>query len=398
MNEKPKNAIVLAYDFYPSEGGIQTFMRSLVSADTGIHWTVFTRKTDDRRADGDHPYDVVRTVMRPQLRIIDRLWLKMRRDPFLLPELIAFQTEKKLIRLGRRTNADFLFADQLYSALSVWGAAQKIGIPWGLSVHGKEMLVETPETRSLLAYADLIIANSDFSKNLAQSRGANHERIHLIDPPVDTDFFKPPHDRESARKSLMVDARETLVTVAHLVQRKGHEQVIKALPIVKSMFPNVIYLVVGRGPYESSLRGLAKELGVSNAVRFCGYVQIQDLPLYYGAADIHIMASTNVGDVEGFGVSFIEAAACGTPSIGTRSGGIPNAVTDGETGFLVEPGDDRALAKLIVEMLDNKNLRNQIGFSARKIAEMRFSKAVFKEAVRKALNQTVLQNGINSSR
>jgi phosphatidylinositol alpha-1,6-mannosyltransferase len=322
--------------------------------------------------------------------MLDRLWLKMRRSRFSLPELIAFQTRRKLVYLGRRTNADFLFADQLCSASSVRVSAQLLGIPWGLAVHGKELLVENLETRSLLADADLIIANSDFSKELAKSRGANEERIKVLHPAVDTNFFIPPSDKDATRRQLGVDGRETLVTVAHLVKRKGHEQVIQALPTIKSVYPEVIYLAVGSGPYENSLRRLVKDLGVSEAVRFCGFVPAQELPLYYGAADIHVMASTFNGDVEGFGISFIEAAACGTTSIGSRTGGIPDAVADGETGFLVEPGDVQGLSKTIVKLLDNKKIRDQMGFSARKMVEIRFSENVFSRNLMNFLNQTVL--------
>jgi phosphatidylinositol alpha-1,6-mannosyltransferase len=286
--------------------------------------------------------------------------------------------------------ADFLFADQLCSSYSVRAAARILRIPWGLGVYGKELFDLDQEKRSLLTDADLILACSVFSKELARSRGAKEDRIKILHPAVDTDIFRPPLDKDAVRKQLAVDGRDVLVTVAHLVRRKGHEQVIQALPAIKSTHPNVIYLVVGRGPYEGSLRELAKGLGVSEAVRFCGYVPTHDLPLYYGAADIHIMPSTNDGDVEGFGISFIEAAACGVPSIGSRSGGIPDAVADGESGFLVEPGDVSGLAKTIVQMLDDKNLRAQMSLAARKMVEMRFSNNAFKQALKEYLNQTVL--------
>lgn len=381
---------MLAYDFYPSEGGIQTFMHSLAAADVGINWTVLTRKIKADHLDSERPYNIVRTVLRPQLRIIDRLWLKFPRGRFSLSELIAFQTERKFISLARRTNADFLFADQLCSAASVSTAAQTLGIPWGVGVYGKELLAVDQKNRSLLADADLVLACSAFSKGFAKSKGIDEARIKVLHPSVDTDFFRPFGDKDAARRQLAVDGRETLVTVAHLVQRKGHEQVIQALPAIKAIYPDIIYLVVGRGSHEDFLHGLARDLGVSDAVRFCGYVPAQELPLYYGAADIHVMASTCEGDVEGFGISFIEAAACGTPSIGSRSGGILDAVADGETGFLAEPGDVSGLSKLIVEMLGNKNLRTQMGLAAREMAEKRFSGNAFKQAWKSVLYETFL--------
>jgi phosphatidyl-myo-inositol dimannoside synthase len=389
MSRIRRNAIMLAYDFYPSEGGIQTFMHSLVAADIGIDWTVLTRKANPHST-VDLSYNIVRTAIRPQLRITDKLWLKMHRSQFSLQELIAFQTKRKLVRVGRQTKADFLLADQLCSAFSVRAAARKLGVPWGLVVHGKEILEEKSDTRNLLADANLIIANSTFTKGLAKERGAKEEQIRILHPSVNTNFFVPPTNRDIIRKQLSVDGRDTLVTVAHLIQRKGHEQVIQALPAVKSIFPNVIYLIVGRGAHENSLHKLAEDLGVSDSVRFCGYVLTQDLPQYYGAADIHIMASTCDGDVEGFGISFIEAAACGTPSIGSRSGGILDAISGGKTGVLVEPGDVENLATTILEILNNVNLRKKMGVSARKMVEKHFSRIAFEQVLRDVLNHFFL--------
>ena len=342
MSSRSQNATMLAYDFYPSEGGLQAFMHSMVGADVGIAWTVLTRKADARLLIRGRRYSVVRTAMRPQLRIRDRLWLKSRRGQATLPEIIVFQTKRKLVSLGRRTNAGFLFADQLCSALSVRAAARLLRIPWGLAVYGKELLPEKPETRNLLSDADLVIACSAFARELAISRGACEDKTRVLHPAADTTFFTPPTDRDAAKKKFGVSGRKVLVTVAHLVPRKGHEFVIGALQPVRVVYPDVVYFIVGRGPSEDYLRNLARDLRVAEAVRFCGYVASSDLPRYYGAADIHIMPSTCSGDVEGFGISFIEAAACGTPSIGSRSGGIPDSIADGETGLLVEPGDVRA--------------------------------------------------------
>ncbi len=388
MSRKPRNATMLAYDFYPSEGGIQTLMRSIITADCGIAWAVLTRRTRED-APLDQQLGVVRIAIRPQLRFIDRLWLKTSGSSSTTVELIAHQTEGKLLKLCRRTKAEFLFADQYWSALAVQGVARRLDIPWGLFVHGKEFLEENPEKRQLLADADLVLANSAFSKSLAVCRGAKEKRIKVVHPAVDTEVFRPPGDRSAVRRHLGINGCKALLTVAHLVSRKGHAQVIRSLPVVKLACPEVVYLVVGRGPYKGQLRALAEELGVSDAVRFCGYVPAHELPLYYGAADIHVMPSTCDGDVEGFGISFIEAAVCGTPSIGSRSGGIPDAIVDGETGFLVEPGDIDGLAERIVALLSNEKLLDQMSLAACDTATRCFSGKAFAEALRDSLNQTV---------
>ena len=384
-----KRAILLSYSFYPTEGGIETFMRSMVTADIGISWTVLTRRADDV-PDPEGEYDLVRTVMRPQLRLMDRLWLRTRRRRIALPELLAFQTRRRLTRLARQAKADFLFADQHCSAYSVRGAARTLGIPWGLGVYGKELLKDDPKKRSLLGDASLAVACSSFAARLAVSRGTRECNTRIVHPAIDTQRFCPPPDREQVRSQLGAHKRKVLLTVAHLVERKGHEQVIRSLPIVRSVCPDVIYLVVGRGPTEGVLRALAQELGVSEAIRFCGYVSERDLPLYYGAADIHVMPSTCDGDVEGFGISFIEAAACGTPSIGSRSGGIPDAIMEGKTGFLVEPGDVGELATRITALITNEDLCKQMATNAYQTAGTRFSGEAFAETLSSTFQHTVL--------
>lgn len=138
------------------------------------------------------------------------------------------------------------------------------------------------------------------------------------------------------------------------------------------------------------LKALAQDLGASEAIRFFGYVAEQDLPFYYGAADIHVMPSTCDGDVEGFGISFIEAAACGTPSIGSRSGGIPDAIMDGKTGFLVEPGDVGELATRITALMRNEDLCKQLATNAYQTASTRFSGEAFAETLSCAFQYTVL--------
>jgi phosphatidylinositol alpha-1,6-mannosyltransferase len=382
---KIEHAVMLAYDFCPSEGGIQTFMRSLVEADIGVSWTVLSRQAD--RPVMDCPDNVVRTAIRPQLRFVDKLWLKMRRGRFDLRELIAFQTHRKLTRLARRKRADFVFADQLCSALSVHRAARKAGIPWGVAVHGKELLDSDRMARELLGDADFVIANSTFTSELARARGAKASSVRILHPCVDTDVFVPPASKRTAKRELAIEGRETLVTVAHLVQRKGHELVIEALPALRAIYPQILYLIVGRGPYEGALRAKAAALGVVDAVRFCGYVSSQDLPLYYGAADIHVMPSTCEGDVEGFGIAFIEAAACGTPSVGSRSGGIPDAIIDGETGVLVESGSVDELLQAILRMLGDESLLDRMGYAARDRVEKQFSGLAFERNLKTVMAQ-----------
>jgi phosphatidyl-myo-inositol dimannoside synthase len=380
MNDSRNSAVMLAYDFCPAEGGIQTLMRNIVTAEAGISWHVLTRTTLKDKPD-DTKLRVKRAAIRPEMRLIDRIWAKTLRRPFTVAELVAFQTGKKLLALSRGVKPDFLFADQYWSALSVKQVAQKVGCPWGLGVYGKDLLGVAPEREKLLRAADFVLACSSFSKNLAIEKGTREEKTFVVHPTVDTAVFAPAEDRDTDKTRLGLEGRRILLTVAHLVPRKGHELVIQALPAICAQCPDVTYLIVGRGAHEGHLRSLTQELGLANSVRFCGYVSSDELPGYYRAADIYVMPSMNEGDVEGFGISFIEAAACSTPSIGSRSGGIPDAISDGVTGYLVEPSDVAGVANRIMCLLSDERLRCKMGDSARANAVANFSPAMFSQSL-----------------
>src|SRR2546429_475170 len=130
----------------------------------------------------------------------------------------------------------------------------------------------------------------------------------------------------------------------------------------RAAFPSARYAVAGIGSRRSSLEGLVAELGLGDAVRLLGFVSDEDLPALYNAADLFVLASRRYDLlVEGFGISIVEASASGLPVIGSRSGGIPEAIRDGETGFLVEPEDPAALAATAIRLLGDEGLRRRIG-------------------------------------
>ena len=133
-----------------------------------------------------------------------------------------------------------------------------------------------------------------------------------------------------------------VLTLSRLVSRKGHDLVIRALPEILRAVPRALYVIAGppNPPYEERLRSLARDLGVSDALLFLGYVASDEMADLYSAADVYVMTSrTQSGDdnFEGFGITYLEANACGVPVVGADSGGVADAIADGETGYLVPP-------------------------------------------------------------
>jgi len=161
-----------------------------------------------------------------------------------------------------------------------------------------------------------------------------------------------------------------LLTVARLEWHKGIDTMMKALPAVRATQPSVRYAVAGVGDRLPQLEQLRQQLDLGDAVRFLGAVSDDDLPALYNAADLYVGASRRHDLlVEGFGISLVEASACGLAVVGGRSGGVPDAVREGETGILVDPDDPAAVAAGVNDLLSHPERRKQLGAAGRQAVE-----------------------------
>jgi glycosyltransferase involved in cell wall biosynthesis len=171
-----------------------------------------------------------------------------------------------------------------------------------------------------------------------------------------------------------LDGKRILLTVSRLVEAKGHDLVIDILPDLLKVFPDLIYVIVGEGPEMDSLRQRAARLLVNQNVVFAGYVNDDMLEAYYALCDVFVMAGRWTEHfVEGFGLVFLEAGARGKPVIGTRVGGIPEAIFDGLTGFVVNQEDKPALRERIEQLLRDESLRQQFGEEAQHLIRHQFT-------------------------
>lgn len=185
-------------------------------------------------------------------------------------------------------------------------------------------------------------------------------------PGIDPMAFRPASKPERLVKKHRLDGAFVLLTLGRLVERKGQDQVLEALRLLKETSPNVVYryLICGEGPDEGRLRALVRKYSLEKEVIFTGYVSEQEKADYYNVSDIYLMLSRerpDQGDVEGFGLTFLEAGACEKPVIGGRSGGVPEAVVDQETGFLVDPLSPKELAERIDTLARNPELGKAMG-------------------------------------
>lgn len=248
------------------------------------------------------------------------------------------------------------------------------GLPFVVYAHGNEILdavqSSSEELRLTLQRADRVLANSRATANLVQKAGVSPDRIVVVHIGCDVHRFRPRPSSMELRRSLLGarSADRIILTVGGLVARKGHDTVIRALPGLWRRIPDVTYLIVGDGPYRPQLETLAAATGARDRVIFAGQVRAADLPDIYALSDLFVMPSREQLDachMEGFGLVFLEANACGKPVIAGRSGGVPDAVVDGVTGLLVDPHDPAAVADALARILTDQDLAARLGRQGR---------------------------------
>ena len=217
-----------------------------------------------------------------------------------------------------------------------------------------------------------VIKGTKFTKNrVLEIINASPEAIKILPNGVDIERFFPIRDTSEIRKKFNITPHaKVLLTLARVVERKGHDTVIQALPQILQKFPNTVYVIAGpwRQWVYDELQQLITQLNLEQRVIFTGHLENDLLKYVYNMADVYIMVSKELktqGDVEGFGITFLEANACEKPVIGSISGGIPEAVVDGKTGFLVQPGDTGHIAQRVLELFENPSLAHQLGKNGR---------------------------------
>jgi phosphatidylinositol alpha-1,6-mannosyltransferase len=192
--------------------------------------------------------------------------------------------------------------------------------------------------------------------------------LQRLAPGVDVDKFHPGVDGSEVRARHGLTGRPVIVCVSRLVPRKGQDMLIRALPAVRRRVPGAALLLVSGGPYRPKLERLAREQGVESDVVFTGSVPWAELPQHYAAGDVYAMpCRTRAGglDVEGLGIVYLEASATGLPVVGGDSGGAPDAVREGETGYVVGGRDVAALSARLIDLLTDGSRATAMGEAGR---------------------------------
>jgi len=293
--------------------------------------------------------------------------------------------------LVRRTRPGFVWCDEIKPAgyPAAWLHARR-GLPFGVIAHGADLLLLEAKirrsafkrwtARRIFSRCSVVVANSGWTADLARSLltslgyHALAADVHTVPLGTTPSRFHAGVDAGPVRRKYGLDGGPWLLTVARLDFHKGIDTVIRALPAIRAAFPSARYAVAGVGSRRGALEALASELGLADAVRLLGFVPDDDLPSLYNAADLFVLASRRYDLlVEGFGIAIVEASASGLPVIASRSGGIPEAIREGETGLLVDPDDPAAVTAAALRLLGDDGLRRRMGAAGRAAVETHYN-------------------------
>ena len=239
------------------------------------------------------------------------------------------------------------------------GATMKdvFGKPFVVTAHGGDVYNfpfrnswNKTLARYILNKADQVITVSRFNAEKLLSLGVSSSKLHVIPNGYDEKLFKPIPLREAREKLHLPLNKKVLLSVGNLVDMKGHTYLVDAMRTVLAKRNDVILVVVGSGFLKEGLQKKARELGLNQKVLFVGSRKHDEIPIWISASDLFVLPSLS----EGFPTVIPEAMACGKPIIGTRVGGVPEAISHRDLGILVDPGNAEVLASSILEALDRK--------------------------------------------
>lgn len=291
------------------------------------------------------------------------------------------------VRLARSAHPEFVWCGNLKPAgyPARW-IRKRVGTPYGILLYGTDLLLlrdrirhsalKRTWARTLIGSASVLVAISRWTRDEALSLladlGLNGSGIDVRLLPLGTDpeHFRPRIDSSGVRARYGLAEGRWLLTVARLAAHKGIDTGLRVLAVLREQYPDLRYMVVGRGDRLSHLEGLARDLGVADRVRFLTDVPDSDLPGLYNTAEIYLGLSRPAGlMVEGFGISLSEASASGIPVIAGSGGGIPDAVRDGETGLLVDAEGPEAAIAAARLLLADQELARRLGAGGRRAVE-----------------------------
>jgi phosphatidyl-myo-inositol dimannoside synthase len=348
--------LLVTNDFPPRPGGIQQFVHNLAVRQPAGSVVVYASTfRDAEKFDAEQPFEVVREP-----------------TGMLLP---TPGVARRAAGLARAHGCDSVwFGAAAPLGLLADGLRRRAGVERVVALtHGHEVgWAALPGARTLLRRigrgADVVTYLGEYTRSRLARVLGGHTSLQRLAPGVDIDAYSPTVDRHLVRARHHLTGRPVIVCVSRLVPRKGQDVLIRALPLIQRAVPDAALLMVSGGPHRATLERLAREAGVQRDVVFTGSVSWAELPAHYAAGDVFAMPCRTRRrglDVEGLGIVYLEASATGLPVVAGDSGGAPDAVREGETGFVVPGRDVSAVADRITTLLLDRALAARMGAAGR---------------------------------
>lgn len=359
--------LVVTNDFGPRSGGIETFIHGLLEQ---------ASKNQQRN------FIVLTSHQSPQDEVIkfdQKMWennqIRVVRDTakVLLPTRRLAKKATDLFVVHKCENVIFGSSAPLgllAKSLRRVGAKHIVALTHGHEVWWARMPLFSALLRRIGAQADQMTYLGEFTRGAVANAllREDHSKLVHLPPGVDLTRFIPAAKSLELQKKWGVEGAPVIVSIGRLVPRKGSDQLIKAMPEILKQFPKCKLLLVGTGNYKKRLEKLVRNLKVQDSVIFTGRIAHELLPAYYRLGDIFAApCRSRYGglEVEGLGIVYLEASACGVPVIAGKSGGAPDAVLDGKTGILVNGRDHHEVSAALIKLLADEKLRAQLGTAGR---------------------------------
>ncbi|GAX35190.1 glycosyltransferase family 4 protein [Nodularia sp. NIES-3585] len=341
---KQANHVFVFLEIFAREGGIQSYVKDIFRAyaalNTGCKAEVFLLRDS---VDNSNPLES------------DSLKFHYFQDQS--PDIGRLKMAGALLKFLLQKRPQHVYCGHINLALLIKTLCLPLGIPYTVLTYGKEVWEPLKNSeRKALASANAIWTISRYSRDRAcAANGLNPDKIKMLPCAIDGDQFTPGAKQPELIEQYGLGGTKVLMTVARLWSGdiyKGVDVTIRALPQIAAVFPEVKYLVIGRGDDQPRLAKLAEDLGVSDRVVFAGFVATEQLIAHYRLADAYIMPSQ-----EGFGIVYLEAMTCGLPVLSGNDDGSADPLQDGKLGWRVPHRDVEAVATACIEILQGNDQR-----------------------------------------
>jgi phosphatidylinositol alpha-1,6-mannosyltransferase len=354
--------LCITNDFGPRAGGIETFVMGLIQRAPKGSIVVYTSSQGDTKS-------------------YDQGWLRdfgvvvfRDRSKILLPTPRVLRSVKKVIECDDIKQVFFGAAAPLgvmARSLRKKGVVKIVALTHGHEVWWAKLWPFSAAISFIGKHVDHLTYLGEFTKGEIAKALPEKAKAAMVKiaPGIDTDHFAPDSNSAQLRKDLGLADKKVIVSVGRLVHRKGQDVLIQSLPAILAKHPTAHILMIGEGPYRSELIKIVDRLNLLNSVTFIGRIQYADLPRYICVGDLFAMPSRSrlAGlEVEGLGIVYLEASSCALPVIAGRSGGAPDAVDEGVTGFSVDGTSTSEVSSAIIKLLNDPARAKAMGEAGRR--------------------------------